>query len=221
MKTKLIGVTARVLYEDNVRKQFVNERYLTTLINRGFNTIMLTLDNPNIEAVLSLCDGFLITGGSDIDPKYFNEENLGESKNCDIHLDELDKAVILYAAKHKKPLIGICRGHQAINVFLGGSLYQDIGNNHTSTKHQVTATKNHLLALPEEFTTNSYHHQALKQVAEGLEVIALSKDDKVIEAIVHKELPIIATQWHPEMMPDDPISVLFFDTFRDLVNNQK
>lgn len=218
MKTKLIGVTARILYEDNVRKQFVNERYLTRLIERGFNTIMLTLDNPNIEEILDLCDGFLITGGSDIDPKNFGEENLGESKNCDLHLDELDRVVVEYAAKNKKPLLGICRGHQAINVFLGGSLYQDIGNNHNSTKHQVTATKNHLINFPQNFTTNSYHHQALKKVPDSLEIVALSDDDKVIEAIVHKELPIMATQWHPEMTPNDPISILIFDTFKDLVN---
>lgn len=221
MKTKIIGVTARILYENDVRKQFVNERYLTALINRGFNTLMLTLDNPNIDEILELCDGFLITGGSDIDPQYFNEENLGESKNCDIHLDELDKAVVLYATDHKLPLIGICRGHQAINVFLGGSLYQDIGNSHSSTKHQVKAIKNDLIAFPKEFKTNSYHHQSLKQVANGLEVVALSNEDEVIEAIIHKKLPIMATQWHPEMMQDDAISILFFDTFRDLVNKEK
>lgn len=218
MKTKLIGVTARILYEDNVRKQFVNERYLTNLISRGFNTIMLTLDNPNLEEVLDLCDGFLVTGGSDIEPKYFNEENKGESKNCDLHLDELDRAVVLYAAKTKKPLIGICRGHQAINVFLGGSLYQDIGTSHNSTTHIVKTTKNRLFNFPEEMTTNSYHHQAIKQVAPGLEVIALSNNDEIIEAVIHQELPIIAFQWHPEMTPTNPISILIFDTFRDLVN---
>lgn len=220
MKTKLIGVTARVLYEDNVRKQFVNERYLRRLIERGFNTIMLTLDNPQLEEVLDLCDGFLITGGSDIDPHYFGEENNGESKSVDIHLDELDRQVVEYAVKKHKPLIGVCRGHQAINVFLGGSLYQDIGKSHENTTHQVKATKNRLINFPEEFTANSYHHQALKKIADGLEVIALSVSDEIVEAVVHKELPIMSTQWHPEMLPDDPNSILFFDTFRDLVNKQ-
>ncbi len=213
MKTKLIGVTSRVLYEDNVRKQFVNERYLKALIARGFNTIMLTLDNPNNEEILDLCDGFLITGGSDIEPFHFNEENKGESKSCDPHLDALDKAVVDYAKKTKKPLLGICRGHQAINVFLGGSLHQDIGNSHTSTRHIVTSTKNAVLDFPKEFETNSYHHQALKDLADGIEVIATSKDDNIIEAIIHKELPIIGLQWHPEMIQDDPNSKLIFDKF--------
>lgn len=213
MKTKLIGVTSRVLYEDNVRKQFVNERYLKALIARGFNTIMLTLDNPNIEEILELCDGFLITGGSDIEPHHFNEENKGESLNCDPHLDTLDKNVVEYAKKTKKPLLGICRGHQAINIFLGGSLYQDIGNSHTNTRHFVKSVKNSVLDFPLELETNSYHHQALKDVAEGLEVIARSNDDNIIEAIVHKELPIIGLQWHPEMMQDNQNSILIFDKF--------
>jgi putative glutamine amidotransferase len=218
MKTKLIGVTSRVLYEDKVRKQFVNERYLTALIKRGFNTIMLTLDNPNIEDILALCDGFVITGGHDIDPHYFGEDNHGESKECDPHLDELDKVVVLYALKHKLPLLGICRGHQAINIFLGGSLYQDIGNSHTSTKHLVTSTKNRMFDFPVEFETNSYHHQALKKTANDLEIIAVSKDN-IIEAVIHKTLPIMAFQWHPEMVQDTTISQQIFDKFRDLVNN--
>lgn len=213
MKTKIIGVTARVLYEDNVRKQFVNERYLKALIERGFNTLMLTLDNPHIEEILSLCDGFLITGGYDIDPVFFNEENKGESKNCDPHLDALDREVISYAKEHKLPLLGICRGHQAINVFLGGSLFQDIGNSHSGVTHLVSSYPNDVLPFSNEFETNSYHHQAIKDLASDLKVIAKAKNDGVIEAVIHEELPIIGIQWHPEMCQDKESSKLIFDTF--------
>lgn len=216
MKKKLIGVTSRIIYENGVRKQFVNERYLKPLHDRGFNTIMLTLDNPNIEEVMDLCDGFLITGGSDIEPHHFNEENHGESKNCDSHLDQLDKDVTLYAVRTKKPLLGICRGHQAINVFMGGSLYQDIGNSHEEVNHQVVTIKNRLLDWPYEITTNSYHHQALKAIAPGFIVIARSKEDDVVEAMIHEELPIMSFQWHPEITPDNEISVLIFDTFKKM-----
>ncbi|HQC74683.1 MAG TPA: gamma-glutamyl-gamma-aminobutyrate hydrolase family protein, partial [Bacilli bacterium] len=69
---KLIGITPRVLTEEGVQKQFVNTRYLRPLQKRHLNTIMLTMDNPDLEAILALCDGFLITGGADIDPKYYH-----------------------------------------------------------------------------------------------------------------------------------------------------
>ncbi|MDD3191489.1 MAG: type 1 glutamine amidotransferase [Bacilli bacterium] len=214
---KLIGFSARILYEDKVRKQFVNERYLVPFINKGFNTIMLTLDNPNIESLLEMCDGFVVTGGHDIDPSYFNEENNGESKGCDPALDQLDCAIVTHAAKNKKPLLGICRGHQAINVFMGGSLYQDIGKSHSGTKHQVSAASNRYFDFPHQFETNSWHHQSLKEVAPCFDVFVRSEDN-TIEAIIHRELPMIGFQWHPEMMASDPISQEIFSKFALLIS---
>lgn len=218
MKKKLIGVTPRILYENEVRKQFVNERYLKALISRGFNTIMLTLDNPNIEEILDLCDGFLITGGTDIDPLYFNEENKGESKNCDPHLDTLDQQVVLHVKKTKKPLLGICRGHQAISVFFGGSLHQDIGNSHENCTHQVVSVKNRFIDWPYEFEVNSYHHQVTKDLPNEFEIIATSTEDNFIEAILHKELPVFGVQWHPEMRQENQISKMIFDNFAKWFN---
>ncbi|MDD4212723.1 MAG: type 1 glutamine amidotransferase [Bacilli bacterium] len=215
MPIKLIGVTARVLLEDDVRKQFVNERYLVPLHKRGFNTLMLTLDNPHLEELLALCDGFLVTGGTDVDPKYFHEENAGESKGCDSSLDDLDRMVVEYAHQHELPMLGICRGHQTINVFLGGSLFQDIGKSHSGVRHHVHSLPNRLFNFPNTFETNSWHHQAIKKTAPNLEVVAVS-DENVIEAFIHAYLPIIGIQWHPEMMPEDPQSIHIFDVFASL-----
>ncbi len=117
MKKKLIGVTPRLLTEGDTVKQFVNEVYLSALIKRDFNVIMLTLDNPQLDDVLALCDGFLITGGSDVDPTYFHEVNEGLSKGVKPQLDKIDQQVVLYAEKNKLPMLGICRGHQTLNVF--------------------------------------------------------------------------------------------------------
>lgn len=211
---KLIGITPRILMEDKVEKQFVNTRYVTQLINRGFNTIMITTNNPNPEEIVKLCDGFLITGGYDIDPKYFNETNEGLSKNCSPALDILDKLIVEHARDTKKPLLGICRGHQAINTFLGGSLHQDIGTDHEKIKtdHFAKTTKNRLLNFDEEININSYHHQAINKVAPGLEVIATHADG-TIEAVVHESLPIIGVQWHPEMLPESKETKIIFDVF--------
>lgn len=219
---KLIGLTPRLIFDKTVEKQFVNTRYLTPLVNRGFNTVLLTLDNPNPEKILNMCDAFLITGGTDLDPKYYNEENKGLSKDVYNRLDELDKLVVEHAVKHKKPLLGICRGHQSINVFLGGSLYQDLGelnDEHKSIKenHPINVSPNGYINLPEKITVNSYHHQAIKVPAKDLDIIARHPDN-TIEMVFHKNLPVFAVQWHPEINSDSAVSKVIFDKFAELIN---
>lgn len=219
--SKLIGITPRIVEIEGVKKEFVNSRYIKPLVERGFNVIMLTLDNPNPNEILSLCDGFLITGGSDVDPVHFNENNEGLSKNVEPALDLLDRYVVNYAKDHKVPTLGICRGHQVINVFLGGTLHQDIGNDHKSVKegHEVITYKNDILTLDEKIYVNSYHHQAIKTIAPDFIEIAKHLDG-TNEAIIHKTLPIIGIQWHPEMRADSEVSKIIFDAFANFVNNQ-
>lgn len=220
---KLIGVSSRLLTENNVEKQFVNTRYLEPLIKRGLNTVMLTVCNADLEKVLMLCDGFLITGGTDIDPKFYNEKNEGLSKNVDSRIDELDRQIVLHAEKYKKPLLGICRGHQSINVFLGGSLYQDLGKLNDTHKsignnHYIKVKENSFLDLMGMININSYHHQAIKDLALDLDVLGVH-NDSTIEMIVHKTLPIFAVQWHPEINSESTVSKIIFDKFAALINN--
>lgn len=219
---KLIGVTPRTLTEDGVLKQFVNQTYVDALIGCGFNVIMLTLDNPNPEDIFELCDGFLVTGGSDLDPACFGETNdEGLSKGINPSLDILDKMVVEYAAKTKKPMLGICRGHQSINAFLGGTLHQHIGDDHKGIAydHKAKTIKNRLLDFDEEIIINSYHHQAVKDVAPNMTAIAWHPDG-TNEAIIHNELPIIGVQWHPEKLPGDPVSNIIFNKFKELVEGK-
>lgn len=217
---KIIGCTPRCLKEGSTLKQFVNDNYVESLLARDFNVIMLTLDNPALEEILDLCDGFLITGGSDIDPKWFNEENNG-SEDIDPRLDMIDKQVVEYAMKSKKPMLGICRGIQSINVFMGGSLYQHIGLTHRgiSYDHEVHTYKNRLLDFDKDIIVNSYHHQAVKELAPNTTLVAKHKDG-TIEAFIHNTLPIIAVQWHPERLQETKPSQIVFDTFAKLVNKK-
>lgn len=219
--TKLIGLSPRLLTEDNVEKQFVNTRYLNPLHKRGLNTLLLTLNNPNLEEVLEHCDAFLITGGTDSDPKHYGEENKGLSKGVDHRLDETDKMIIEHAVKHKKPVLGICRGMQSLNIFLGGSLYQDLDNlndTHNSVKedHFITINKNSFINLEGELNINSYHHQAIKKLAKDFEVIG-KHNDGTIEMVIHKTLPIFAVQWHPEINSESDVSKVIFDKFSELI----
>lgn len=219
---KIIGVTPRISKNGDVERIGVNINYCDALQQRGANVIMITLNNPNLTEILDLCDGFLVTGGNDMDPKYYGEINEGLSKGVREEHDIIDKEIIEYAVKHKKPLLGICRGHQSINVILGGTLLQDIGTSHSDLHDGVPAytIENNVLKFEKNIITNSFHHQAVGKVAPNMKVVAYHEDG-TIEAIVHDTLPIIGIQWHPERLLDSEPSKIIFDKFFDFLNNSK
>ena len=219
---KIIGVTPRISQNGDVERVGVNINYCDALQERGANVIMITLNNPNLTEILDLCDGFLVTGGNDMDPKYYGEINEGLSKGVREEHDIIDKEVIEYAVKNKKPLLGICRGHQSINVILGGTLLQDIGTSHSNLHDGVPAytIENDVLKFEKDIITNSFHHQAVGKVAPNMKVVAFHEDGTV-EAIVHETLPIIGIQWHPERLLNSEPSKIIFDKFFDFLNNSK
>ncbi len=221
---KRICFTPRITKESGTEREFINSRYLKPMIDRGFSTILLNTTNHNNEDILDLCDGFIVTGGTDIDPTYYNEDNNGLSKGIYPDADIIDKAVVLHAHKNKKPLLGICRGLQSINVFLGGSLYQDLDTKNDTHKnipkdHMIQTTKHPLFNWPNKISVNSYHHQAIKTLAPNFDITA-RHDDGTIEMIVHQSLPILAVQWHPEINADSDESKIIFDAFAKFVKDQ-
>lgn len=157
-------------------------------------------------------DALLLPGGDDIDPALFGQEWNG-TRDVNRALDDVQIALTQDFAKAGKPVLGICRGCQVINVALGGDLIQDLpepmNSRHTWYHDENGKTAGHVHGTriqPGTFladlygtscVTNSYHHQALGKVAPDLAVIQESDDD-VIEFAVHKTLPIYAVQWHPE-----------------------
>lgn len=148
-------------------------------------------------------DGLVLCGGGDVAPKYYHEEVDGSS-NIDVDRDEAEFSLLKSFIEAGKPVFGICRGHQLINVFFGGSLYQDISEAeiHTGFKaHSITTVPNSVLSdlYGYEFSVNSAHHQAVKKLGKGLRTTALGQG-KYVEAIEHISLPIIGVQWHPERM---------------------
>lgn len=225
----IIGITPRVMTHANNYKVQVNVSYLTPFNKRDLNVIILPLNSPNVEELLPLCDGFLIPGGDDIDPKWYNESNEeGLSKDIDPLLDEVDNIVIQYAVKNKVPTLGICRGVQSLAAFLGGSLHQDMEHDNlkheaVDHKHIVSTSENTPIShlFPKEFMINSYHHQVVKNIPAGFVKTHYYQD--VIEGIAHETLPIFGVQWHPERF-DSLESEAIFDYFVSLVhkfNKQK
>lgn len=171
------------------------------------------LENSGAEVIFSddpkdsiSCDALVLTGGSDINPKLFGEANNG-SEGIDDERDQ--KEYELIKLFEGKPILGICRGHQILNAYYGGSLIQHIDayKRHVRTPenidnvHTVKASEGSFLRklYGEEFPVNSSHHQAVKAPGEGFDILAYS-DDGYIEATECKEKNIVTVQWHPERM---------------------
>ena len=215
-----IGVTTRIIYEDGIKKQFVNEAFIEYVKLAGFTPIILPM-LTDIDDLLNICDAFLITGGDDLHSKWYNEELSPKAGTIHLEMDEVDKYVIEYAIKTKKPMMGICRGLQAINVFMGGSLIQHIeDNSHKEIANNVEfiTVKNGSVfdrVYNDNSKINSYHHQCIKTLAPNFTICGYSHN--CIEAICHNELPIIAVQWHPERIMDEE-SINLIKEFRKMLN---
>ncbi len=156
------------------------------------------------------CDALVLTGGYDVEPKYFNEETLFDTVKTDPPRDEFEMEAIARFIDAKKPIFGICRGNQIINIFFGGDLYQDLpeqaGFMHFNSRmrHPVFTEEGTVLRalFGETFRVNSTHHQAVRKLGRGLKSMAHSVEG-LTEAICHEELPIFATQFHPERLTGD------------------
>lgn len=208
----IIGLLAEV---DNELTTQVVHSYVRAIEGAGGTPIILpyVTDAEVIEHYAGLCDGFLFTGGVDVEPSRYGEETKPTCGEIQKYRDELEFALFERVLYTKKPIIAICRGAQLLNVALGGTLYQDIPSeidtpiSHRqsepkfSPSHDVRVlegTPLRELTSMERISANSFHHQALRGLGEGLRVMALA-DDGIIEAVYSTgEQYIRAYQWHPE-----------------------
>lgn len=158
---------------------------------------------------LSQFDGLLLPGGGDITPAFFGQKNQG-SRNIDVELDITQLQALELFVKWQRPVLGICKGMQLINVFFGGTIIQHIKESgrhawdNGDKFHPTTILPDSILAhiYGTDIITNSAHHQAVGSIGRSLRVIQHSADD-IVEGIVHDSLPILGVQWHPERMLDD------------------
>lgn len=167
-------------------------------------------------------DGLLLTGGGDVHPKFYEkEQEICKATGIDEQRDVFEFGLIDCALEAEMPVLGICRGMQTINVFLGGSLVVDLissgFNNHTNptsniTKHKLSVVPHsmlHALTGETEIEVNSYHHQAVERLGQGLVASAFAPDG-VIEAAewaIKDRMPFLMTvQWHPERTKEEELS---------------
>ena len=174
-------------------------------------------------------DGLVLCGGSDVAPDRYNEPIDG-SVNIDYERDAAEFALLKAYLDAGKPILGICRGLQLINIFFGGSLYQDIVESDLHKKHDGVDNRHKVDAVPrcvlnriygDAFFVNSAHHQAIKLLGSGIRATAFW-EGKYVEAIEHDSYPILAVQWHPERMcfknkrEDTVCGAAVFEHFIDL-----
>ena len=208
MKTKkpLIGITTDLKEDHNS----IEESYSKAVIKYGGLPILIpTTDNKShLEGIVKRIDGLLLPGSRDMDPKFYNEEPHPKLRDMSLERTEAEFYVTEKAVEQKIPVLGICGGMQFLNVFFGGSLYQDIEslidnplNHEKGAVHEVKIKNDSNLAniLSENsFEVKSYHHQAVNKLGKGVVVNAVSPDE-IVEGIEHKDLPALGIQWHPEL----------------------
>lgn len=159
------------------------------------------------EELAELCDALVLSGGADLDPQLYGEPILNDSVKIQTERDVFEMELFRAFLDRSRPVFGICRGCQLINVALGGTLYQDLveqkGLVHfdTQLRHEVCAEEGSVLhrLFGARFCVNSTHHQSVKTLAPGLRLTARSSEG-IVEAFEHETLPILATQFHPERL---------------------
>lgn len=219
----LIGVLARLATIDSgafngLERINLTNAYINAIEKAGGVPIVIpaNTNKENIKAQVSAMDGIIISGGDDVNTNIYKEEPFKELGYINPILDEFDIEVTKIALELDKPILGICRGLQVLNVALGGSLYQDLKyikgchiKHNQETKpylgtHYIDIKENSILKdiIKDKVLVNSYHHQSIKTLGSNLKVIAYSNDG-VIEAVQKEnEKFVLGVQWHPELMVD-------------------
>ena len=190
-------------------KRYVNYDY--ELMAHKFRIGLYTIMSPyDIDDFCKLCDGLIIPGSSNkVDPAYYGGEPMNPRSIYDDFA--LDIKVIDCFAKNNKPILGICAGHQALNIYCGGTIgyiAADGTKPHYNTVHGVSIKKNSFAYNAfetERVNVNSYHVMHINKLGSGLEVTAQS-DEGIIEAIEHKEKMMFGFQWHPEISLREDLS---------------
>lgn len=185
---------------------YMKSKYIQSLRRAGAKICWIEMDDPQMTEKVLSCHGLLLPGGDDIDPGCYGEarsEKCGKSS----HLrDSCERKLLETFLPTGKPILGICRGQQFLNVFCGGTLHQDIPGHSdfknraegTHSVHITPGTKLHGILGTSEIRVNSLHHQAVKRLGQDLTVSAVSPDG-IIEALERPGHPFcLSVQWHPE-----------------------
>jgi putative glutamine amidotransferase len=212
----------------------LKEPYVSALVKSGALPLLIPIDLPldSLNSLLEYFDGFLLSGGADVDPAIFGGEAHEKVYGVNQQRDAFEIALVKALLTHQRPLLTICRGTQVLNVALGGTLFTDIGGQVPKARkhdwfpryprdriaHHVrleTGSRLQEILGGDEIATNSLHHQSIKEVGKGLKINAFAPDG-IVEGIELREHAfMIGVQWHPEWLQTDMRTMRLFEAFVD------
>lgn len=217
----VIGISTNFLTVDKgkflgMERIYVNKDYVDAVNKAGGVPLLLppVEDAETVCRYVRLCDGFILSGGGDINPALYGEIPHPKLEEFHSTLDRSQWLLTQEILRADKPLLAVCRGVQLLNVVQGGSLWQDVSaidhpvmlHSQFSPRgdlfHPVDIAQDSILhrLFGDKLVVNSFHHQCLKDLGKGLEITATAPDG-IIEAV---EMPdhrfVIGIQWHPEML---------------------
>ena len=216
------------MFKKDLMRKYMQSKYTSSLRRAGAKAVWINTDDlDKAIAEMLKCDGLLLSGGEDVDPTYYGQEPTEKCGKPDKYRDHVEMKMLEAFLPTGKPILGICRGEQLMNVYFGGTLHQDIA--HVATcchddfrrknrgNHTVTVKSSTKLAQiigQEVFPVNSLHHQAADTVAPTLIASAVSEDG-IVEAVEQPDHRFcIGVQWHPEHMSAfSRLQRRIFDTF--------
>ncbi|MGD8457284.1 MAG: gamma-glutamyl-gamma-aminobutyrate hydrolase family protein [Anaerolineales bacterium] len=234
MLSPLIGVTSSNMINPKYNNPIIYtpRSYSRALIKASALPTLIPLNIPinSLDDLLSRFDGIVFTGGGDIETARFGGIDHEEVYDVDPQRDEIEIQLVLKASERGLPFLGICRGHQVVNVALGGKLYTHIADQlenslpHSYVKGEPFSKVAHSVKLDSEstlagiageteFDVNSLHHQGVQVIGGGLKPVAWAPDG-LVEALELPGHPFgLSVQWHPEWLPEDPRSQALFSAF--------
>ncbi len=229
MKRPIIGCTTyrKISKDTDVPLYGLMTSYVEAIQAAGGIPLLipLSLQADDLETILTRVDGIVLPGGGDIDPQYYGSMWHQELRGIDPDRDRVEIFMAQAIAAQKKPLLAICRGHQVLNVALGGTMWEDIASQkqdaikhdfynqgqRNDLPHEVFVEPDSLLAQALGRTTtpvNSLHHQGVRDIAPDLRVTAVAPDG-LVEGVEIKNHPFgIGVQWHPENLIYDDLAML-------------
>ena len=223
----VVGISESFPAGNDSAKVMVNASYADAVARGGHVPVVVPRfgTDEQFDVLVSKLDVLILTGGEDVDPARYKASRSPKLGKVNVPRDGFDFRLLAAARRRNLPVIGICRGCQLMNIAFGGTLWQDLPSEfpvkdvqHRNVHHRISIEPNSRFARVTGVTNalvNSYHHQAVKDLAPGFRIIAKSPDG-VVEAIECDTYPAIGVQFHPEKMLCDEKDAALSAFFRDM-----